>query len=128
MRCFNTFYTALGDNTAKNWLSCITFGTLFAGTFSKQSYFDIEKEINEKVIDMKVNGISSMKTGETYIVFATYNKKLKKYNPVGLYQGIFEEEYDDKYIRNLSDSDVASAGEKVVYELEQDDIDNCIQE
>ena len=87
-----------------------------------------QKEINEKVIDMKVNGISSMKTGETYIVFATYNKKLKKYNPVGLYQCIFEEEYDDKYIRNLSDSDVASAGEKVVYELEQDDIDNCIQE
>ena len=88
-----------------------------------------QKEINEKVIDMKVNGISSMKTGETYIVFLqTYNKKLKKYNPVGLYQGIFEEEYDDKYIRNLSDSDVASAGRKLFMNSEQDDIDNCIQE
>ena len=48
---FNTFYIALAHNTAKISVSCITFGTLFAGTFSKQSYFDIEKEINEKGTD-----------------------------------------------------------------------------
>ena len=36
---FNTFYIALARNTAKISVSSVTFGTLFAGTFSKQLDF-----------------------------------------------------------------------------------------
>ena len=38
---FNTFYSAFSGNTTKFRLSSITFGTLFADTFSKQSDCDI---------------------------------------------------------------------------------------
>ncbi len=40
---FNTFYSAFSGNTTKFRLSSITFGTLFANTFCKQSYSDIQK-------------------------------------------------------------------------------------
>ena len=33
---FNTFYSALGAHSTKNQFSCITFGTVFAGTFGRQ--------------------------------------------------------------------------------------------
>ena len=38
---FNTFYSAFSTNSAKIWLCCCTFGTLFADTFSEQSNCDI---------------------------------------------------------------------------------------
>ena len=43
LHCFNTFYSAFSGNTTKFRLSSITFGTLFANTFCKQSYSDIQK-------------------------------------------------------------------------------------
>ena len=43
LHSFNTFYSAFSGNTTKFRLSSITFGTLFADTFCKQSYSDIQK-------------------------------------------------------------------------------------
>lgn len=82
-------------------------------------------ELDNKIVEMNVNGISPLKSNEKYIIFANYNDHLKKYNPIGAYQGVFEETTKDRYVRNLGEGDVDEE-KNIVYELDKKDVlDEC---